>query len=70
MPKRTINLTGTSGATYDIDEIAKDSRLNGETPLLVQVYKYHTGESPNPANPAIGQIWISHLVSTEDENET
>lgn len=40
------------------EEIA-EIRANSETELRVQVYEYSDGESPNPPNPKVGQIWIS-----------
>lgn len=59
MPKKTINLKGTSGTTYNLEEITKDSRTNSTKTLLVQVYQYNEGESSNPSNPAVGQMWLS-----------
>ena len=66
MPKHSINITGTAGATYDLDKLAKESRLNGDERLVVQVYKYKQGENPNPPDLQIGQIWISKL---DDSNQ-
>ena len=60
--KKTINLKGTSNATYNLDEIKKDSRLNGNSPLVVQLYCYKKGENPNPSNLQIGQIWLSKMI--------
>ena len=62
MGKKTINITGTSNRTYDLDAISEDSRLNSGATLLVQVHKYKKGESPNPANLKVGQIWLSKQV--------
>jgi hypothetical protein len=59
MPKKTIDLTGTSGKTYDLDRIEAEKRTNSSKELVIQVVEYGDGESPNPANPAIGQIWLS-----------
>ena len=57
MAKKTINITGTSERTYDLDAIEQDSRLNSSSTLLVQVHKYKKGESPNPTNLQVGQIF-------------
>lgn len=65
MAKKTIGITGTPGRSYDLDKIEQDNRLNGEQQLVVQVYKYKAGESPNPSDLKIGQIWISQLVATD-----
>lgn len=67
MPKKTFGVTGTTGRSYDLDKIEEDSRLNEKSELIVQVHKYKAGESPNPTNLKIGQIWISQLI-TEDES--
>ena len=61
MAKKTINITGTQGTTYDLDKIKSDSRTNGATPLVVQIHKYAKGQNPNPENLQIGQIWLSKL---------
>lgn len=61
MGKKVINITGTKGATYNIDDIKKDSRSNNETPLVVQVHTYKKGQNPNPSNLVVGQIWLSKL---------
>ena len=69
MPNK-INITGTAGKTYNLDEI-KDSgsRDNPSEGLVVQVWKWNPNlqspyNSPNPPNPVIGQIWLSKLVKT------
>ena len=62
MGKKTINITGTTGRTYDLNAIENDSRLNSSSTLLVQVHSYKKGESPNPANLQVGQIWLSKLT--------
>lgn len=66
MPKHSIKITGTAGATYDLDKLAEQSRLNGDERLVVQVYKYKLGESPNPKDLVIGQMWISKLDDTNE----
>lgn len=60
--KKNLQITGTQNRTYDLDEIEKQNRTNSDLELRVQVYEYHNGENPNPANPAVGQIWISKYV--------
>lgn len=59
MAKKTLNITGDSDKTYDLDTISAESRTNTSKPLVVQVYEYSAGESPNPISPKLGQIWIS-----------
>jgi len=73
MPK-SINLTGTSGKTYNLDEIKKDTRT-GEGELLVQIWKWNPNlpkenphSKPNPPSPVLGQMWLSKLVSTSSED--
>jgi hypothetical protein len=67
MAKRSINLTGTQGKVYDLDKIAAEARDNYEKDLVVQIHTYDPtvpGQSPNPANPKVGQIWLSKKIST------
>ena len=65
MAKKTLDLTGTKGKEYDLDEISKDSRVNSSRELVIQVVEYDPflDESPNPEKPAIGQIWLSKKVN-------
>ena len=60
--KTTLNITGTSGRTYSLDEIEADNRTNSAKPLVVQVYKYAKGQDPNPSSLQVGQIWLSKQV--------
>ena len=60
--KKNLQITGTQNRTYDLDEIEKQNRENSDLELRVQVYEYANGESPNPTNPAVGQIRISKYV--------
>lgn len=60
--KKTINLKGTANATYNLDEIKEDSRLNGKSPLVVQVHYYKKGENPNPSDLQLAQIWLSKMI--------
>ena len=60
--EKRLNLSGTSGVTYDLDEIVSEARANGDKPLVVQVHEYKQGESSNPKNLQIGQIWLSKKV--------
>ena len=57
--KKTLNLTGQSGKTYDLDALNTESRLDASKKLVVQIHEYSEGENPNPENPSIGQIWLS-----------
>ena len=63
MAKRTLNLSGTQGREYDLDQIAEEARDNETKILVVQVHTFdptNPAESnPNPLNPKIGQIWLS-----------
>jgi len=65
MAKKSLNLTGTSGVSYDLDKIASETRSNQSKPLIVQIHKYNPNSldasrrNPNPSNPTIGQIWLS-----------
>lgn len=68
--KTTLNITGTSGRTYSLDEIEADNRANSAKPLLVQVYKYAKGQDPNPSNLAVGQIWLSKQVVVSTTSTT
>lgn len=84
MPK-SINLTGTAGKRYDLEEIStKNTRTSSEEELVVQVwywnpnginiYKdnteiYEEHKKPNPPNLKTGQIWLSKLVSIDFEGE-
>lgn len=63
MPKKTLNLTGSSDKTYDLDAIEEEKRTNSNKELVVQVFEYKDGESSNPDKPAVGQIWLSKKVS-------
>lgn len=72
-----INLTGTSGATYNLDELASsNTRLSTES-LTVQIWKWNPNiastnahSKPNPplnASTDIGRIWLSKLDLTYTE---
>lgn len=75
MPK-SINLTGTTGKKYNLDEISTvDTRTSG-TELKVQVWKWSPRLSPsdphskpNPPKPELGQIWLSKLLTPEEVDE-
>jgi hypothetical protein len=70
MAKRSINLKGTENKVYDLDKIAQEARNNYEKGLIVQIHEYDPNnpdtsvQSPNPANPMIGQIWLSKRKSS------
>jgi len=58
-----INITGTSGTTYNLDHIVlSDTRTDSTTDLIVQVWLWNPASSnadrklPNPPSPEIGQI--------------
>jgi hypothetical protein len=61
MAKRSINLRGEENKVYDLDKIAEEARNNETKALLVQIHEYdpNLGQSPNPATPKVGQIWLS-----------
>lgn len=79
MPK-SINLTGTSGKKYNLDELQnKNTRKDSSEELLVQVWywnpngidaykddneKFENHKKPNPPSPVIGQMWLSKLVDS------
>lgn len=74
MPKKSINLTGTEGASYNLDEIAQDTRSNEEESLVVQIWywspffkKENPHSKPNPPSPALGSVWLSKLVERDSE---
>lgn len=71
MAKKSLNLTGTAGQTYDLDQIEQETRLNGERPLVIQVHRYNPAsplseenKNPNPSNLKLGQMWLSKKDST------
>lgn len=76
MPK-SINLTGTASKTYNLDKIAeKDTRKSSDEALVVQIWYWNPNldeenphSQPNPANPVIGQIWMSKLITPESNPE-
>lgn len=69
MPKN-INLKGTAGNTYNLDELViSNTRLDSNLELLVQIWEWNpdlaeTNEHhfPNPKNPKVGQIWLSKRI--------
>ena len=73
MPK-SINLTGTTGKKYDLDEISTvDTRTSG-TELKVQVWLWspelspsNPHSKPNPPKPELGQMWLSKLVLKDSD---
>lgn len=67
---KTINLTGTSGKKYDLDQISKTNTRTSTDELVVQVWKWNPNldsknphSKPNPPSPVVGQIWLSKLVA-------
>lgn len=75
MPK-TINLTGTNGKTYNLDEIQNtNTRLDSESSLVVQIWKWNPTlpeenphSKPNPDNLVLGQMWLSKFVETNSDD--
>ncbi len=75
MPK-SINLTGTAGKTYDLDEVVNGGKRTDESALVVQIWKWNPNlpkenvhKNPNPPKPEVGQIWLSQLTPLEDFND-
>jgi hypothetical protein len=72
MAKKSLNLKGTSGTNYDLDQIKSETRDNGAKALVVQINRYHpnhpTLNQPNPTNPVLGQIWLSKEDSSLNPN--
>ena len=75
MAKKSINLTGTSGITYDLDKIATDkTRVDSSNQLLVEIWEWNPDAAnedhrkPNPPSPAVGRIWLSKKVDLETVN--
>lgn len=73
MPK-SINLTGTAGKKYNLDEMTKDARVS-DSELLVQVWKWNPNlpkenphSKPNPPDLQLGQMWLSKLVESNSED--
>jgi len=80
MPKN-INLTGTSGKSYNLDELSQDTRKNSNSELLVQIWQWcpdlpntnnltKAHQEPNPPSPKVGQIWLSKLVRKFESDGT
>ena len=73
MPKR-INLTGTAGKDYNLDELKNtNTRGSSSEALTVQVWEWNPAlpennphSKPNPENLVVGQIWLSKLISEKD----
>jgi hypothetical protein len=63
MAKKSLNLKGTTGVNYDLDQIESEKRSNPNKALVVQVHRYNPSHpvlnKPNPTNPVVGQIWLS-----------
>ena len=73
MAKTSINLSGTAGKTYDLEQLATQNiRLDSSQQLIVENWYWNPEaaieerRSPNPPNPAVGRIWLSRLVSLEE----
>ena len=74
---RSINLTGTSSKSYNLDEIAsKNTRTSSNEELFVQIWYWNPNldernphSKPNPENPVIGQMWLSKLITADSNPE-
>lgn len=72
MPKN-INLTGTAGKKYDLDELKNtNTRTSKDESLVVQIWEWNPNlpgdhGKPNPPSLEIGQIWLSKLVAVDSE---
>lgn len=64
---KNLIITGTQNREYDLEQISSQNRSNSSEELVVQIFNYKAGENPNPANPRIGQIWLSRMI-VEDSN--
>ena len=75
----TIDLTGTDGTTYNLDELATTNTRTSTDALKVQVWKWNPNFStenihskPNPPLTLatdLGRIWLSKLDLTYTEAE-
>lgn len=74
---RSINITGSAGKSYNLDNIAtKDTRQSSDEKLLVQIWYWNPNlpegnphKNPNPEKPVIGQMWLSKLITEESNPE-
>lgn len=74
---KSINLTGTTGKNYNLDELVNtNTRTNVDSELKVQIWLWspylpasNPHSKPNPPKPALGQIWLSKLVTDKEEVE-
>jgi len=73
MPGKKVNIKGTSGKTYNLDELfVNDTRSSASEGLVVQVWKWNPNlkasnphSKPNPPDPVVGQIWLSVLIEKD-----
>ena len=69
---RSINLTGTKGKEYNLDELQdKNTRQDSNSELIVQIWKWNPNAEgahkyPNPPQLEIGQMWMSKLVDLSE----
>ena len=76
MAAKKINLKGTPGQEYNLDELrTTDSRISG-TALVVQIWHWcpdlpssNPHSKPNPDQLVLGQMWLSKLVSLAEATE-
>ena len=76
MAKKSLNLTGQNGKTYDLEQIsAQNTRLDSSMQLVVEIWPWNpesTNEEhrkPNPPKPEVGRIWLSKLVPLDELNK-
>lgn len=77
MPDK-INLTGTSGATYNLEEATTTAtRTSSSEALIVEIWEWNpnlpagcTHSKPNPSDLTIGRIWMSKLIPTTSPRYT
>lgn len=76
MPK-SINLTGTAGKTYNLEEIAsQNTRNDSSQELILQIWYWcpdlpesNPHSKPNPPDLEIGQIWMSKKITKVKDPE-
>lgn len=72
---KSINLTGTAGKTYNLDDISNKQTRQSTDELLVQVWKWNPNlpaenphSKPNPPSLVVGQMWLTKLVAVDSED--
>ena len=72
---KSINLTGSAGKTYNLDDLANKQTRQSTEELLVQVWKWNPNlpetnphSKPNPPSPVVGQMWLTKLVAIDSDD--